>query len=126
MQTMIAFAMLAVALATIGLYGVASYMVQLRTREIGIRLAVGATRPRICRQVLQTGVLHALAGIALGVLAAFSLLAVAASRIRWIEQLDPGMAAALSAGVLLVAMAATLIPAWRAMRIDPAQTLRTD
>jgi ABC-type antimicrobial peptide transport system permease subunit len=67
---MVAFATLAFVLSAIGLYGVINYLVELRTREIGIRLAIGATRSRICREILRGGIMHAVIGVLAGVGAA--------------------------------------------------------
>jgi putative ABC transport system permease protein len=126
MTTMVAFAALAFMLSAIGLYGVINYLVQLRTREIGIRLAIGATRARIWRQILTTGVSHGIVGVIIGIGATLALAGAVASRVPGMERIDPVVLAVLAAAVVLVATVATWIPAWRATRIDPALTLRAE
>jgi hypothetical protein len=120
------FAVLGALLASIGVYGVTSYSVARRTPEIGIRLAVGATRPEIQRLILR----EALAVVALG-LAGGAALTLVASRIA--EGLLYGLAPddpatiAVAGGVLgTVALAASAVPALRAARLDPTRTLRSD
>ena len=126
MSTMVLFAALAFALSAIGLYGVVNYLVQLRSREIGIRLAIGASRMRICRDVLLSGTVHAVVGVTAGLCATAALAQVANSRVSGMQQIDVLMLCGLGAVVIAVAGLATWIPAWRAMRIDPALTLRAE
>ena len=128
MTTMVLFAVLAFSLAAIGLYGVISYLVQLRTREIGIRLAVGAPRKIICRQILLSGFAHAAGGVGLGIALVLGVGRILESRL-WlpgVAAVSPAVLVGLAAVVLAVAVAATLLPAWRAIRIDPALTLRAE
>ncbi|MPY89131.1 MAG: FtsX-like permease family protein [Luteitalea sp.] len=121
-----AFAMLALALATTGLYGVLSYNVAQRRREIGVRAALGATRGDLVRMVLREGLTVTVTGLAVGVaVAAFATRAMA-SVLFGVAPLD---AIAFSVAPLLlvvVAYAACLIPAWRAAGIDPAEALRAE
>jgi hypothetical protein len=111
-------------LGTVGLYGAIAQMVARRRREIGIRVALGATRREIARLVLRRGLTLAGAGVALGVPAAFAAVRVFGSAV---PDLPPVDVATLAAGTLLVlgtAMAASYGPARRATRVDPMVTLR--
>jgi putative ABC transport system permease protein len=124
---LVAFGALALVLASIGLYGVASYSVTQRTREIGVRMALGARRSSVLRLVLGHGLLVVCIGVALGVVTAAALMPlVPAEILPNVSARDPltftGTAALLSA----VALIASLIPAYRATRIDPLKALRTD
>ena len=121
-----AFAVLALLLASIGIYSVLSYIVRGRSREMGIRTALGAQAGDIVKLVIVEGMTLTLAGIAVGVVAAF----LAA---RYLDRLVIGMSAsdpvalALVAGVLTgVALVASLVPAYRASRLDPVKALRAD
>ncbi|HSY80878.1 MAG TPA: ABC transporter permease [Gemmatimonadaceae bacterium] len=124
--TSAAFAVLATLLAAIGLYGVLAYSVTQRTREIGVRMALGADRGRVRGMVLrQVGMMTAIGGV-IGIAGAFVLGRGAAALLYQLEGNDPLVFAA-SAGVLtLVAMGAGLLPAMRASRIDPMRALRYD
>jgi putative ABC transport system permease protein len=124
--TMLIFAALTFSLAVIGLYSVISYVVQVRTREIGIRLAMGASRSGICGAILRSGLAHTAIGLIVGASAAAFLLRTASSRISSIEVPSPMVLVLLSLAIAAVAALATLIPAWRAARIDPAVTLRAE
>jgi predicted permease len=122
----VAFAGLALALAAIGLYSVVAYGVAARTRELGVRIALGATLGNIAQQVIGHGVAFAAAGIAIG--GAIALLAA-----RWIEPLlfdaparDPLVFGIVTAILLVVALLATVRPALRATRVDPTIALRAE
>ncbi len=122
----LAFAVLSLMLASVGLYGVLSYLTTQRTGEIGVRLALGAQRQQVVRLMLGDGLGPALYGLVLG-------LAVSAGAVRLIQAmlygtrpLDPAIFAAVAATLLVVAALACLVPAWRASRIDPMQALRTE
>jgi predicted permease len=124
--TSAAFAMLATLLAAIGLYGVLAYSVTQRTREIGVRMALGADRGRVRGMVLrQVGMMTAIGG-AIGIAGAFVLGRGAAALLYHLEGDDPLVFAASAALLTLVAMAAGLVPAMRASRIDPMRALRYD
>ncbi len=120
------FALVALALAAVGTYGVISYSVAERRREIGIRMAMGAESSKVMRMVLLTGGRMAAAGLALGVLGALAVTEVMSSLLYGISATDPA-AFLLAPGVLaLVALAACFVPAWRATRVDPAVVLRDE
>jgi ABC-type antimicrobial peptide transport system permease subunit len=121
-----AFGALALLLAAVGLYGVIAYSVSLRTREVGIRMAVGADRRRIVRMVLGQGARLAAAGIVVGTLVALATSRVLASLLYGISPFDPA-AYAMAGGLLLaVACLANLLPALSAARIDPLRALKTE
>jgi predicted permease len=122
----LALAVLSLLLASVGLYGVLSYLTMQRTGEIGVRMALGARREQVLRLMLSDGLRPALYGLVLG-------LAVSAGAVRLIQSmlygtrpLDPAIFAAVAATLLVVAVFACLVPAWRASRIDPMQALRTE
>jgi predicted permease len=118
------FAALALILAMVGLYGLISYMVLQRTREIGIRVALGAQRRDILQIVLRQGIRAALAGVALGVLAGLALTRLMTSLLYGVTPGDAITFAGAALLLLIVAFAACSIPARRAVRIDPVVALR--
>jgi predicted permease len=118
------FGLLALVLACIGLYGLLSYEVARRTREIGVRMALGAQRREVMRLVVRRGIFLALAGAALGVAAAFGLTRYLTSLLYGVRPLDPLTFTAVAILLLAVAVAACAIPARRAMRVDPMVALR--
>ena len=121
-----AFAVLALVLSAIGIYGVLSYVVSRRTREIGIRVAIGAGRGQVLRLVLGSGVGLALVGILLGLAAAASLSRLMTTLLHDVRPGDPATYAAVAGALTVVAIAASLIPAWRATRIDPVRALKAE
>jgi ABC-type antimicrobial peptide transport system permease subunit len=125
-RVFLSFAAAAILLAAIGIYGLVSYWVTQRTYEIGVRVAVGATRQRIVSMILTQGLRIALYGIAVGVLAAFVLTRYLASLLYGIAPTDPLTFTAVTILILGVATTATAFPAWRAACIDPVKSLRTD
>jgi putative ABC transport system permease protein len=120
------FAMAALAIATIGVYGVAAYSMAQRTKEIGIRMALGAGRADVSKLVILQTLGPILAGIAIGLMGALMATRLIASRLYGVATLDP--ATFLSAGFILVsiALAASYVPARRAMTVDPLVALRTE
>jgi putative ABC transport system permease protein len=120
------FSVLAVALAAIGIFGVLSYLVTQRRREIGIRIAIGAAPRDVRRQVLGRGLALAAAGIALGAAGAFALGRAVVVLLYDVPAYDPASFASSAAVLLLVALAASYIPARRATAVDPVAALRTE
>jgi putative ABC transport system permease protein len=120
------FALVALVLAAIGVYGVIAYGVAQRSRELGIRMALGARRTEILRLVVQDGMLPVLTGMAVGVLGAMGLSRLIGSLLYAVEPLDPPTFAAVSALIGIVALAACLLPARRATRVDPMRALRSE
>jgi putative ABC transport system permease protein len=125
-QLLGAFAGLALLLAAIGTYGVLSYMVTERRREIGIRMALGAERGSVLGQVLKQGLLLAGVGVTLGLAGAFGLTRLVASLLFGVRPTDPITITAVVATITLVAAVASLLPAWRASRVDPIVVLRDE
>jgi putative ABC transport system permease protein len=118
------FAALALMLAAIGIYGVISYSVTLRTHEIGVRMALGASRRQVARMVLRQGMVLALVGIGAGLGAAVVLSRFVSSLVYDISPSDPITYLAIAAILLAVALVAALVPARRATRLDPMAALR--
>jgi putative ABC transport system permease protein len=113
-------------LAAIGIYGLMSYWVTQRIYEIGVRMAIGATRQQIVSTVMAQGLRISLSGIVAGVMAALLLTRFLRSLLYGIGITDPVTFATVVALVLIITIAATAFPAWRAARIDPAKSLRVD
>ena len=118
------FATLALILAIVGLYGLISHTVLQRTREIGIRVALGAQRRDIMRMVLRQGIGAAFAGVAIGVVAGKALTRLLSSLLYGVTPGDWVTFLSVSLLLLVVALAACSIPARRAMRVDPIVALR--
>ncbi len=118
------FAGLALLLSSIGIYGVVSYLVVQHTREIGIRIALGAQRRDVLRMVLGDGAKMALIGVAVGIVAALGLTRLMRSVLYGVSATDPTTFAAVVIVLTSVALAACYIPARRAMRVDPMIALR--
>jgi ABC-type antimicrobial peptide transport system permease subunit len=121
-----AFAALALLLAAIGIYGVMSYSVTRRRREIGVRLALGARAAQVRRAVLADGLLLAGTGLAVGLAGAALLTRTAASLLYVVSPLDPFTYAAVAGGLVAVAVLATWAPARRATRVEPIEILRSE
>jgi len=118
------FAALALALAAIGMYGVVAYSVAARTREIGIRLALGAKRGDVFKLVVGDGLLLCLAGLVIGIPSALAATRVLSSFLYETKAGDPLAFAAMSLVLIVVAVIAAYVPARRAMRVDPMVALR--
>jgi predicted permease len=121
-----AFGALALLLATIGLYGVVSYSVSRRTREVGIRMAVGATRTQVLRVVLAQGLRLAVVGAGLGAIGAAVAGRLLESLLYGISAVDPLALGAAAMVLLIVALVANLIPARAAANVDPLRALRSE
>ena len=126
MLLLASFAGLALILAAVGIYSVLSYTVRRRVREIGIRVALGASNNDVIRMVLTDGLKPTLLGVALGLAAALALSRVIASLIFGVRATDPLTFAAVALLLLVVGIFATIIPAYRATRIEPARILREE
>jgi putative ABC transport system permease protein len=120
------FAGLALLLAAVGTYGVLSYLVTQRRREIGIRMALGAGRETVLRSVMAHGLTLALIGLAAGVTAALVLTRLMATLLFEVRPNDPATLAGVAALITAVAAAASLVPAFRATRVDPIVALREE
>jgi predicted permease len=120
------FAAVALVLAAAGIYGVLAGSVSVRRREIGVRAALGASRPEIVRMILRQGAAMTAIGIALGLLAAAALSRVIAGLLFDTSRLDPVTYGGVAVLLLLVALLACWVPAWRASRVDPMSTLRAE
>ncbi|HET7696816.1 MAG TPA: ABC transporter permease [Vicinamibacterales bacterium] len=120
------FAALALSLSAVGIYGVLSYVVSRRTREIGIRVAIGAGRARVLRMVLGSGVSLALVGIGAGLMLAFGVTRLLRGLLHGVTPADPSTFAAVAAALVGVAAMASLVPAWRASRVDPVIALKSE
>jgi putative ABC transport system permease protein len=120
------FAGLAVLLASLGLYGVLAQLVGGRTRELGVRIAVGARTSDILGLVMKSGVRLAVIGIGIGLLGGSAAAYVASSLLFNVKPMDPATYAATGLTLLVVALAASAIPAWNASRVDPVNSLRAE
>ena len=124
MLALAAFAATTVFLAVISVYGVLSHRVRERAREIGIRMAIGADAPRVVGWVARRGLTIVAMGLAAG-LAASALFATTMSSLLYgVRPIDPAVSMLATAVLAAVGLIATLVPAWRAARIDPVTTLR--
>jgi len=120
------FALLALTLSAVGIYGVLSYVVSRRTREIGIRVAIGADRARVLRMVLGGGIALAGVGIVIGTIAALLVTRLLSGLLHGVSPADPLTFAGVVLSLLTVALGASLAPAWRATRVDPVVALKSE
>jgi ABC-type antimicrobial peptide transport system permease subunit len=120
------FATCASLIAAIGIYGVVSFWVSQRTRELGIRIALGATGGAVQRMVLGHGIILAAAGVAIGVAGALALTRLLRSLLFGVSATDPLTFVGVAAVLAVVAIVASYVPARRAARVDPLQALRAE
>ena len=121
-----AFALVALVLAAVGLYGVLSYTVSQSTNEIGLRMALGAESQTVVGAVVRSALGTAVLGIGMGLVAAYALTRTIASFLYGVSPADPATAIAVAGVLLLVAGLAALIPAMRAARVNPMTALRAE
>jgi len=121
-----AFAMLALLLAAVGIFGVLAYSVGQRAREFGIRVALGARSHDVLRLVLSGALKMTGAGVAIGLLAAALLTRLLGTLLFGVQPTDPATFAGTAALLGVCALLACALPAWRATRVDPALTLRQE
>jgi ABC-type antimicrobial peptide transport system permease subunit len=120
------FAVLALLLATVGLYGVLSYNVSRRAKEIGIRMAVGARASHVLWGILREALAVSIVGITLGVVASLYATGYVADLLYGLSPRDPITMAAVAAALLVTALSSALLPARRAAAMDPLQAIRTE
>jgi putative ABC transport system permease protein len=120
------FSGIALVLASVGIYGVMSYSVTQRSRELGVRIALGADRGDVLRLVLRQGMRLALLGIGIGLVAALGLTRLIESQLYGVAATDPSTFLLVAGILALTALVANLLPALRAMRMDPAGVLREE
>jgi ABC-type antimicrobial peptide transport system permease subunit len=118
------FAALALALAAIGTYGILSYSVSERTKEIGIHMALGATRGSVLGMILGQGMRLTTAGLVAGLIASFGLTRLLQAQLFNVKPTDPATLGAVTAFIAVIAFIACYVPAQRATRVDPMVTLR--
>jgi predicted permease len=119
-----AFAVVALLMASVGLYGVISYLVGQRTHELGVRIALGAGRKDVLCLVVNHGMKMAMGGVALGLLAALGLTRLLAKMLYGVSATDPATFTVIALLLIAVAMLACVVPAWRATKVDPLVCLR--
>jgi predicted permease len=123
---LVLFASIALFLALVGIYGVVSYWAAQRTREIGIRIAVGATRNQILSLIVRRGMLPVMSGLLAGIPLAFALTRFLATMLYGVSPFDPSVFAGITTALGLVALIACFIPALRATRLHPTEALRQE
>jgi ABC-type antimicrobial peptide transport system permease subunit len=123
---LVAFAVLSLVLAAVGLFGVMSYIAAQRTTEIGIRVALGAQREQVMRKMLLDGMRPAIFGLVAGLAASLEAGQLMRDLLYEIKPIDTAVYAIVAATLLAVAAIACIVPAWRASRLDPMQALRSE
>ncbi|MGB7356061.1 MAG: ADOP family duplicated permease, partial [Acidobacteriaceae bacterium] len=126
MAVVAAFALIALVLACVGVYGVVAFFVAQRTQEIGVRMALGASRTQIALLFVRRALTTAAVGLAGGTVAALALTRLIASQLYGVRADDPLIYAASVLALLVPVVAATLRPAWKAASVDPVEALRTE
>ena len=121
-----AFAGLALVLSAVGIYGLLSFLVSRRTREIGIRVAIGADRARVLSMVMRSAAILAVTGVAIGAAGALVLARLLGTLLHGVTPQDPLTLAAAAGALTTVALAASAVPAWRATRVNPVVALKSD
>jgi putative ABC transport system permease protein len=124
MLVLSAFGTFALFLAAVGIYGVLAYSVNRRTREIGVRMALGAARGRVLRMILRDGMRAVIPGVGVGIAGALMLTRLMTGLLYGIEPTDPATFAAVILVLLLVTLVASLVPARRATRVNPMEAIR--
>jgi len=120
------FAAVAIALAALGLYGVLAYFVSRRVHEIGIRVALGATAGNVLRLVVRRGLTLVAAGAVLGIVGAVGATRLVEGMLFQTSATDPFTFAGVTGFFLVVALGACLLPAWKALRVDPVEAFRAE
>jgi putative ABC transport system permease protein len=126
LMVLTAFAGVALLLAAVGIYGVLSYTVGQRTREIGVRMAMGAPRSHVLRLVVGEGVLLVVAGLAVGLGGVLAATGAIRGLLYEVQPSDPATLALVGVALLLVALAASYLPARRAASVNPVAALRSE
>jgi ABC-type antimicrobial peptide transport system permease subunit len=121
-----AFAAIALALAAVGVYGVISYSVSQRTREIGVRVALGAQRVNVMGLIVGQGAVLAVAGIAIGLIGALGVTRFLRAMLFGVSPFDPLSFVAVTLVLSVIAFLASYVPARRAARVDPVEALRQE
>jgi ABC-type antimicrobial peptide transport system permease subunit len=123
---MLVFSLLAVALAAVGLYGVVAYSLERKTREIGIRMALGAQRPGIFLQAIREGMLPTLVGLGLGILGSLGLTRLLSNLLFGVGAHDPLTYVSMAGFLIAITLLACYVPAYRAVRLNPTTAIREE
>jgi len=121
-----AFALVALLMASMGLYASMAYLVSQRTQEIGIRMALGASGTGVLAMILAQGARLGLTGVLIGLAGGFAMARAMTSLLYGVSPTDPVTYAAVTGLMLAIAVVASAVPAWRATRVDPIRTLKAE